>query len=79
MSLRRKILVINPNSNDTVTQGLAEALKSLTFADGPQIDCMTLTEGPFGVETQADSDSVAIPLLRVIETNNTADAFVIAC
>lgn len=79
MSRRRKILVINPNSNDTVTRGLDEALRPLAFAEGPEISCMTLTEGPFGVETQADSDGVAMPLRRVVESRNDADAFVIAC
>ena len=79
MNRRRKILVINPNSNDVVTKGLDEALAPLAFADGPQIACMTLAEGPFGIETQADSDSVAMPLRRLVEGDNDADAFVIAC
>ncbi len=79
MSRRRKILVINPNSNDAVTKGLEEALRPLAFAEGPEIHCMTLAEGPFGVETQADSDSVAMPLRRVVEARNDADAFIIAC
>ena len=79
MSRRRKILVINPNSNDAVTMGLDQALRTLAFADGPEIACMTLAEGPFGVETQADSDSVAMPLRRVVEARNDADAFIIAC
>jgi allantoin racemase len=79
MSRRRKILVINPNSNEAVTRGLENALRPLAFADGPQIVCMTLADGPFGVETQADSDAVAMPLRRVVEADTTADAFVIAC
>jgi allantoin racemase len=79
MTRRRKILVINPNSNAAVTAGLEQALQPLVFANGPEIVCMTLTEGPFGVETQADSDGVALPLRRVVEKDATADAFVIAC
>jgi allantoin racemase len=79
MSRRRKILVINPNSNEAVTRGLEQALRPLAFGNGPQIVCMTLTEGPFGVETQADSDSVAMPLRRLVAADTTADAFVIAC
>lgn len=73
-----RILVVNPNSNEAVTQGLREALRPLTFTDGPAIDCVTLAEGPFGVETQADAESVTMPLRRLVERER-ADAFVIAC
>jgi len=69
---RPRILVINPNSNVTVTKGLEEALKPLDFADGPEIICTTLAEGPFGIESQADVDSVAMPLRRLIESDNSA-------
>jgi Asp/Glu/hydantoin racemase len=76
---RPRIMVINPNSNHVVTAGLTEALKPLMFADGPEIVCQTLTEGPFGVESQADADSVAMPLRRLVESDNQSAAFVIAC
>jgi hypothetical protein len=29
--------------------------------------CVTLGEGPFGIETQADIDGVALPLRRLVE------------
>ena len=73
------ILVVNPNSNEAVTRGIDEALAPLRFADGPEIRCMTLAEGPFGIESQADADSVVMPLRRVIEVDNESSAFVIAC
>ena len=76
---RPRILVINPNSNVTVTKGLEEALKPLDFVDGPEIVCTTLAEGPYGIESQSDVDSVAMPLRRLIESDNSASAFVIAC
>jgi Asp/Glu/hydantoin racemase len=76
---RPRILVINPNSNNVVTAGLAEALKPLTFADGPEIVCETLAEGPFGIESQADAESVTMPLRRRVESDNASAAFVIAC
>jgi allantoin racemase len=76
---RPRILVINPNSNVVVTRGLEDALKRLDFADGPEIVCTTLAEGPYGIESQADADSVAMPLRRLIESDNSAAAFVIAC
>jgi Asp/Glu/hydantoin racemase len=76
---RRRIVVVNPNSNEAVTRGLDEALRPLAFAEGPEIVCTTLAEGPYGIETQADVESVAMPLRRLIESDNRADAFVIAC
>jgi allantoin racemase len=79
MTRVRKILVINPNSNQKVTRNLAEALQPLSFEGGPEIDCMTLAEGPFGVETQADVESVTMPLRALVAADNSANAFVIAC
>ena len=79
MLSRPRILVINPNSNQLVTQGLEQALKPLDFEGGPEIVCETLTEGPYGIESQADVDSVAMPLRRRVESDNNSAAFVIAC
>jgi allantoin racemase len=76
---RPRILVINPNSNVIVTKGLEVALRPLDFADGPEIVCTTLDEGPYGVESQADADSVTMPLRRLVESDNGSAAFVIAC
>ena len=76
---RPRIMVINPNSNRVVTAGLAEALKPLMFDNGPEIVCETLPEGPFGIESQADVDSVAMPLRRLVENDTGTAAFVIAC
>ncbi len=76
---RPRILVINPNSNTVVTKGLEESLKPLDLAGGPEIVCDTLTEGPHGVESQADADGIILPLVRRVESDNAASAFVIAC
>src|SRR5258706_6407995 len=75
---RPRILVINPNSNVVVTKGLEAALQPLDFADGPEIVCATLAEGPYGVESQADVDSVTMPLRRLVESDNGSAAFLIA-
>jgi allantoin racemase len=77
--LRADILVINPNSNPVVTAGLDAALRTLRLADGPSIRCATLSEGPFGIECQEDVEKVTLPLRRLVEQDNAADAFVIAC
>jgi Asp/Glu/hydantoin racemase len=76
---RRRVLVVNPNSNEIVTKGLADALAPIVFADGPQIECRTLKEGPYGIETQEHVESVTLPLRRLVAESNDADAFVIAC
>src|SRR5882757_5111699 len=76
---RPRIRVINPNSNEAVTRGIDDAISALRFADGPEIVCSTLAEGPFGVETQQHVESVTLPLRRLVESDNASDAFVIAC
>lgn len=76
---RKKILVINPNSNEAVTRGLDDALAAIRFAGGPEIECRTLKEGPLGIETQEHVESVALPLARLMKSSNDVDAFVIAC
>src|SRR5215475_5087013 len=74
-----RIRVVNPNSNEDVTRGLDAALEPLRFPNGPEIVCSTLAEGPFGIETQADVESVVMPLVRTVQADNSSDAFVIAC
>jgi allantoin racemase len=73
------IVVINPNSNSAVTSGFDEALQPLRRPGGPDIECVTLAEGPFGVETQAHVEQVALPLAAFVKTRPEAGAFVIAC
>jgi len=73
------ILVINPNSNQAVTDGMADALKVLKVSGGPKIECLTLAEGPFGVESQADIEAVTLPLRKLVIERDDANAYVIAC
>ncbi len=74
-----KVLVINPNSNAAVTAGISAALEPLRLAGGPEIDCETLAEGPYGIESQTDIEAVVLPLRRLVLEKRDADAFVIAC
>ena len=74
-----RILVINPNSNQAITDGMARALKPLAISGGPDIECVTLIEGPFGIETQADIEAVTLPLRKRVCDRDDADAYVIAC
>jgi Asp/Glu/hydantoin racemase len=75
-----RILVINPNSTQAVTDGIDAAMAPFRFADGPALDCVTLAEGPPGIETQRHVDAVVGPICDLIaREDNAADAFVIAC
>jgi Asp/Glu/hydantoin racemase len=74
------IVVINPNSTEAVTAAIDAAIEPLRIAGGPELVCQTLAEGPPGVESQSDADSVIAPLCRKIGAQgNHASAFVIAC
>jgi allantoin racemase len=78
--MRHRILVINPNSTVSVTRAIDDAMTPLRIPGGPEIACLTLDEGPPGVESQTDADGVILPLCRVIRDHEAdAAAFVIAC
>ena len=77
--MSRTVVVINPNSNQTVTDGLEKSLSYFNHFEGCIIECVTLEEGPFGIESQLDSDSVVIPLANIVKSRKDAAAFVIAC
>lgn len=74
------IFVINPNSNEAVTAGIDAAMEPLRMAGGPAIRCLTLAEGPPGIQTQTDVETVTLPLARLARSLEVeAGAFVIAC
>lgn len=76
----KPILVINPNSTEAVTRGIDEAMAPLRIAGGPAIECVTLKEGPPGIETQQHVDSVVAPMLKLVREREAGySAFVIAC
>ena len=75
-----RILVINPNSTEAVTRGIDQAVEPLRMTGGPAIDCVTLKEGPPGIETQQHVDGVVPHLLSLVSQKDTQyAAFVIAC
>ena len=74
------IFVINPNSTEAVTRGIDRACEPLRMTGAPRIECVTLVDGPPGIQTQRDVDGVVAPMLRLIaELDPRAAAFVIAC
>jgi allantoin racemase len=78
--MTERILVINPNSTQAVTDGIDRAMAPLRLPGGPTFECVTLREGPPGIQSQRDVDGVIGPLTRLIaERDADCSAFVIAC
>lgn len=73
----RRILVINPNSNESVTEGLRLSLSG--FAETVNLDCCTLPDGPFGIESDDDIAAVGPLVVEKIARSPEYDAYVIAC
>ena len=63
-----RILVINPNSSEGMTRKIDEAIAPLRFKDGPKIECLTLAEGPPGIETDEDVQAVINPLCQRVRS-----------
>lgn len=76
----KTIYVINPNSSQNVTDGIDRAIEPLRIPGGPPIDCLTLADGPPGIQTQQHIDDLT-PSLRRLAQSLEADAaaYVIAC
>lgn len=74
----KRILVLNPNSSIAMTQSIDRSIEALRFSGGPRVDVDRLAGSPEGIETQADVESVVVPVVRRIEQEE-ANAFVIAC
>ena len=72
------LIVINPNSSQTVTDGVKLALDPLR-GFGTPIRCLTLAEGPPGIESQRQADLTIGPMLRLAATQKDAAGYVIAC
>ncbi|MEM9814770.1 MAG: aspartate/glutamate racemase family protein [Pseudomonadota bacterium] len=78
----KTLYVINPNSSNTVTDGIAQALSplyALAKGQGVRIDCLTLAEGPPGIESQTQADLVIAPMLHMAAGLKDAAGFVVAC
>src|SRR5438045_6600821 len=74
------ILVINPNSTESMTRVIDEACEPLRITGGPAIETATLKEGPPGIETQQHVDGLVAPLVSFVrEKEKQYAAFVIAC
>lgn len=80
--MTQTIFVINPNSTQTVTDHISQALEPFRVAGGPAIDCDTLRSGPPGIESQAHVDGISEKLIAYFEAHperRASDAVVLAC
>jgi allantoin racemase len=72
------LIVINPNSSHIVTNGIDAAIDPLR-GFGIPIRCLTLAEGPPGIESQRQADLTIAPMLALATAQNDAAGYVIAC
>lgn len=79
MTKAKALIVINPNSSVSVTDGIDAALDPLR-PFGVPIRCLTLKEGPPGIESQRQADLTIEPMLRLAAAEEAnALGYVIAC
>ena len=71
------LIVINPNSSHIVTNGIDAAIDPLR-GFGIPIRCLTLAEGPPGIESQRQADLTIAPMLALAAAQNDAAGYVIA-
>lgn len=72
------LIIINPNASQTVTDGIKLALDPLRKFGTP-IRCLTLAEGPQGIENQRQADLTIAPMLELAAAQKDAAGYVIAC
>ncbi|MEO1639817.1 MAG: aspartate/glutamate racemase family protein [Pseudomonadota bacterium] len=72
------LIIINPNSSQAVTDGIDRAVASLRRFGTP-IRCLTLAEGPSGIENQMQADLTIAPMLALAAAQSDAAGYVIAC
>ena len=73
-----RILIINPNSSEACSSGIAAAIAPFSVAWGPVVDVVTLRDGPPAICTWQDWHSVVRPMCRLVE-RESADIYIIAC
>lgn len=76
--MTNSLVIINPNSSTAVTNGIDAAVDPLRRFGIP-IRCLTLAEGPKGIESQRQADLTIAPMLALAATQSDAAGFVIAC
>ena len=78
MTKPKSLIVINPNSSQTVTEAIDLAINPLRRFGTP-IRCLTLAGGPRGIESQKQADLTIAPMLDLAAAQTDAAGYVIAC
>ncbi len=73
-----RILVLNPNSSEKVTDSIRRSVAGLAATTNHQLVFERLPEAPLGIESDKDVETVA-PMVRERALAGGADALVIAC
>lgn len=77
--VKRKILIINPNTNPVATQIIELKLQPFV-RPGTQIKCVNAENGPQGIDTYLDIAISSIEAAKIVAANrNDYDAFILAC
>lgn len=77
--MEKALIVINPNCSEAVTSGIDAAMEPLRKFGIP-IRCLTLAEGPAGIESQRQADLTIAPMLALAARREPeALGYVIAC
>lgn len=80
MTERPKVLVLNPNSSETVTRAIDRAVQSTRAASLCRFESVTAIDGPPGIVTDADYERAGVLVADYLERHAAAaNAFVIAC
>ena len=78
MSITNPLIIINPNSSAKVTAGIDKAVEPLRCFGVP-LNCLTLEEGPEGIENQLQADLTVAPMIKLALAQTDASGYVIAC
>lgn len=74
------LFVINPNSTQAVTTAMDQSLEALRLEGAPELRCVTLEDGPPGIETDEHIRDVVEPLIGLVRRlDSQALGFVDAC
>jgi Asp/Glu/hydantoin racemase len=73
-----RILVVNPNSSRSCTDGIADALAGFRAPGLPRLEVVRLEAGPPAIVTWRDWSAVAEPLCHLVQAHPAA-GYVIAC
>lgn len=75
---RRRLLVINPNATQSMTDDIADAARNAA-GENVEIIAKTNTQGPKSIQGAEDGDAAVPGVLSLIESAENVDAAVIAC